>query len=571
MISLRKALTIPFVILSLTLAATIALLSYHTGRIAVDKLSELLVFDIAHRVSQAVNLHLVGSRVALAAVMPPKGGTHEKLDVKIAPSGTLASRMSIASALHTDPNHYLYYGNSQGQFLGVNRVDADKVELRIKTDAAMPRQFFEVTTALMPPRLVQTEAINFDPRERPWYQHAAKVGRTAWTPIYVDFTKNELVATRVKPIFNAENKLDGVLGTDVSLLQLSAFVASLKVSANGVAFLIDANGDLIAASTKEALWKTEGDKKLRVNAKNSSSEIIRNTFQQFENVIKSNITMVTPQAGRFEVKGDSVVSAIHIIKDDVGLVWYALVAVPSSDFMGEVKSNMWRTAITAIVASIIAISLGLWILNWVTRDLRLLSDATKRVREGQPYAPLAIARRDEIGQLARSFEKMHIDLQTDELTGLSNRETFSKILQQRIKENEAKIAPEKFGVLFIDLDHFKAINDEHGHLIGNRILVAVAARMRETLRARDFICRYAGDEFAALINGVDDELSANKIAEKLAQSIAMPFADITSKFGEPIQITASCGMACYPSDGKTELALIDVADKRMYRHKWLSR
>jgi diguanylate cyclase (GGDEF)-like protein len=83
--------------------------------------------------------------------------------------------------------------------------------------------------------------------------------------------------------------------------------------------------------------------------------------------------------------------------------------------------------------------------------------------------------------------------------------------------------------------------------------------------------RYAGDEFAVLINGVEDDASGALIAEKLAQNLALPFIDITSKLGAPIQITASCGLARYPSDGRTELELLDVADKRMYRHKWLSR
>jgi diguanylate cyclase (GGDEF)-like protein len=571
MISLRKALTIPFVILTLTLAATVAMLSYHTGRDAVDKLSESLVFDIAQRVSQAVDRHMIGSRIALAAVMSTDDGLDDNLLRTIASPGAFESRMSIATSLHTDPNHYVYYGNHKGQFLGVNRLDGDTIEVRVKTDARMPRQFFEVSPRAAARKNIPTKVDNFDPRKRPWYQHAAKVGRPSWTPIYVDFTKSELVATRVLPVYDADKKLEGVLATDVSLMQLSAFIASLKVSANGVAFLIDANGEMIASSTKDALWTGEGNNKSRVNASSSSNAIIRRTYAQFESMIKADKKIQTPIASRFEHNNGTVVSAIHIIEDDAGLVWYALIAAPRSDFMGDVEGAMWRSALVGVVASILAISLGLWILNWVTRDLRLLSQATQRIREGQPYSPLAIQRRDEIGDLARSFEQMHIDLQTDELTGLHNRETFTKILQQRINENDKKIAPEKFGVLFIDLDHFKTVNDEHGHLIGNQILIGVAARMRETLRARDFMCRYAGDEFAVLINGVEDDASGALIAEKLAQNLALPFIDITSKLGAPIQITASCGLARYPSDGRTELELLDVADKRMYRHKWLSR
>ncbi len=571
MISLRKALTIPFVMLTLTLAATIAMLSYHTGRDAVDKLSELLVFDIAQRVSQAVDRHMLGSRVALDAVTPTDADVIEKLLRKIAVPSPLEARLSIATSLHTDPNHYVYYGNQKGQFLGVNRIDKGKVEIRIKEDPLKPRKFYETSERSAEQRLSNTKEDNFDQRERPWYKHAVKMGKPAWTPIYVDFTKNELVATRVQPIYNADKNLEGVLATDVSLLQLSAFIASLNVSANGVAFLIDANGAMIASSTKEALWTVDGNKKLRVNASNSSTEIIRRTYAQFEELIKSEQKIQTPLSRRFVQDNGTVVSAIHIIEDNTGLLWYTLVAAPRSDFMGDAEDTMWRSALIGLIASIIAISLGLWILNWVTRDLRLLSQATQRIRESKPYTPLAIQRRDEIGELARSFEQMHIDLQTDELTGLNNRETFTKILHQRIRENENKIAPDKFGILFIDVDHFKQVNDIHGHLTGNRILIGVATRMRETMRARDFMCRYAGDEFAVMINGVADDASGALIAEKLAKRLAEPFADILSKSGEPIQITASCGFAHYPNDGRTELALLDVADTRMYRLKRLNR
>jgi diguanylate cyclase (GGDEF)-like protein len=575
MVSLKKALTIPFVVLTLTLATVIAGLSYQTGQNVISRMSERLIFDVAYRVSQAVDRHMVGSRVALDAVIPTQTGAHDNRLLSLA---SLEPRMSIATALHTDPNRYIYYGNNQGQFLGVNRLDEKSVEIRIKTDADKPRQFFEVSElrdsrdSRKPTKVEQTI---FDPRERPWYKHAAQTGKSSWASVYVDFAKDELVATRVRPVFDADKKLEGVLATDVSLLQLSRFVSTLTVSANGVAFLIDANGDLIASSSGEALWTTKDGAKQRINAMDSPSAIVRDTFAQFQSVVKQGERIETPFAKYFDSEKGAVVGAIHIIQDDVGLLWYAIVAVPSRDFMGDLSTAVTRSVLIALVAAIVAIMLGLWILNWVTHDLKLLSEATSRVREGKLFEPLAIDRRDEIGQLARSFEKMHIDLQTDDLTGLYNRETFMKLLKRQItdahSQNQAKRSSDKFGVLFIDLDHFKDINDEHGHLVGNQVLVEVAKRLRTTLRAGDAICRYAGDEFAVIINNVDDATAIKLIADKVIDQLAKPLTEVVGKFGAPVTTSGAVGYAIYPADGLTDLELINVADKRMYRHKWLSR
>jgi hypothetical protein len=116
--SLRKALTIPFVLLMLILAGVIALLSYRTGQDAVNHLTERHIAEIAHRVSLAVERHLVGARVALEAVFPEHDGRYQ-----LPPSAIsdLEPRMAVATALHTDPNNYVYFGTHDGQFLGVYR------------------------------------------------------------------------------------------------------------------------------------------------------------------------------------------------------------------------------------------------------------------------------------------------------------------------------------------------------------------------------------------------------------------------------------------------------------------
>jgi diguanylate cyclase (GGDEF)-like protein len=570
--SLRKALTIPFVLLMLILAGVIALLSYRTGQDAVNHLTERHIAEIAHRVSLAVERHLVGARVALEAVFPEHDGRYQ-----LPPSAIsdLEPRMAVATALHTDPNNYVYFGTHDGQFLGVYRQDKSSVEVRQKKLASAPRELIHVDELTGKRALIKREQAIFEPRERPWYKQAVAANAPAWTPVYVDFTKKELVTTRVHPVHRASadggKALAGVLATDVSLAKLSAFMKTLSASKNGVVYLVDSGGELIASSTGDALSMTEGAQVKRIAATTSASMLIRESYVPFRDYVVKGAQISTPLFKRINTSAGATLTAVHIIRDKLGLSWYVIVAAPESDFTAPFSKAVLISILLSIGAAAIAVMIGLWILNWVTRDIAILSQATSRLREGQSYSPLPIQRGDEIGLLARSFERMHIDLQTDPLSQLYNRDTFTKLMNREIAMNEAIPLPDHFGLLFIDLDRFKDVNDEHGHITGNRVLAEVATRLKSTLRSEDIVCRYAGDEFTALVRGLDDYSSAKVIVEKIHAAIAAPMTEIVGKYGEPLQIQASVGYAIYPSDGRTDLELINVADKRMYRDKWLSR
>jgi diguanylate cyclase (GGDEF)-like protein len=573
-LSLRNALTIPYVILTLVLAAVIALLSYSAGLKAVESLSSRLLADTVQRVSQAVERHLVGSVVALEAVLPHAEGVHS---TSLPDFTELEKRMSMATALHFDPNNYVYYGNRQGQFIGVNRASDQLVEVRVKTDQMQPRQFFHVGKANTERKLVRAETAIYDPRIRPWYQVATAQQKPVWTPVYVDFTSNELTTTRAHPVFSANKEIEGVVATDVSLRKLSEFVKKLSLSEHGVAFLVEANGDLIATSSEEPLSRIEDGVKRRVSAADSKDELIRATYAQFAPTIRTNSVIKTPFYTQFSTSIGTVGGAIDTVKDDAGLTWYALVALPHRDFMGDVIANTKRTVLVAILAALAALGLGLMVLNWLARDLRQLVIATKRIREGHVGESLAISRNDEIGELARSFEKMHVDLQVDELTGTFNRETFARLLDRRIREartiesagGSASNGGAIFSVLFIDTDRFKSINDTHGHQVGDKVLQLVANRIRQSVRAGDVVARYGGDEFVVLLKDVGLLSTAKTVARKINEMMAQPIPghSLSLRSGATLEVSVSIGVSLFPVDGNSVDELIMVADRRMYQEK----
>lgn len=149
----------------------------------------------------------------------------------------------------------------------------------------------------------------------------------------------------------------------------------------------------------------------------------------------------------------------------------------------------------------------------------------------------------------------------DALTGLPNRALFNDRLEHGLAQ--AKRHGFTLAVMFVDLDGFKAINDLHGHAVGDALLQSVADRLKENTREDDTVSRYGGDEFLYLLMSIDDDTHVLKIAEKIAASIQKPCA---LSVGDVV-VKSSIGISLYPKDGTSAADLIENADKAMYRAK----
>jgi len=149
----------------------------------------------------------------------------------------------------------------------------------------------------------------------------------------------------------------------------------------------------------------------------------------------------------------------------------------------------------------------------------------------------------------------------DTLTGLPNRALLEDRLGQILVMSHRQKA--HIGVMFIDLDRFKQVNDSLGHGLGDRLLKIVAERLVQCLRAEDTIARMGGDEFAVLLPGIEQPEAAVKVAQKLLDSLAQP-VEID---GQELFATGSIGISLYPIDGEDTQALLKHADIAMYRAK----
>lgn len=151
---------------------------------------------------------------------------------------------------------------------------------------------------------------------------------------------------------------------------------------------------------------------------------------------------------------------------------------------------------------------------------------------------------------------------TDEVTGLFNQRKLAKDLEDIIKEHEEE---EKcFSVMFIDVDHFKQVNDLYGHVVGSQMLIDIGKVLKRLLRDTDTIYRYGGDEFVVIMTDVSTDI-VHKVALRILNSVKR--MDFNLENGDIYKLSISIGIAEYPKNAKSAKELIQFADEMMYESK----
>lgn len=189
------------------------------------------------------------------------------------------------------------------------------------------------------------------------------------------------------------------------------------------------------------------------------------------------------------------------------------------------------------------------------------------LREARDTSELAQLRatnahlRNEVAALKRREAEAQRRADRDPLTGLYNRRRMMELLNAAIAD--AARRNQYVGLLFIDLNGFKAINDEHGHAAGDRILITAAQRIAARVRVGDIVCRYGGDEFVVLLPSILEAGAVSSVADTIRERIALP----NWINGQERRVSAAIGEALYPHDGDDGATLLERADAAMYRAK----
>lgn len=234
-------------------------------------------------------------------------------------------------------------------------------------------------------------------------------------------------------------------------------------------------------------------------------------------------------------------------------------------------------AMGGFVASIAFAVLGVYVINRsLVSSMSRLASGAMRVAAGDRHTPVDVEIPHELASVADTFNRMTSKIleqeeavvraaRTDGLTGLLNRREFDRLLGE---EGEEIRRSDRYGaalsLVMADLDHFKQLNDTHGHQAGDEVLVAVAETLRESVRDVDRVCRFGGEEFTVLLPDSDAE-AARRTAERIRAAVEARAVEIGPQ--QTVNVTLSLGFVTYPAGGSTPDALLKGADTAMYRSK----
>ncbi|MDT9001893.1 GGDEF domain-containing protein [Paucibacter sp. APW11] len=197
--------------------------------------------------------------------------------------------------------------------------------------------------------------------------------------------------------------------------------------------------------------------------------------------------------------------------------------------------------------------------NWVLARGRVVS------RDAQQWALRMIGTLSDINARRLSEERVRFMASHDALTELANRAHFGERMHYALAN--ARRYGDSLGLILLDLDRFKPINDQYGHAVGDQLLQMVAKRLRNAVRETDVVGRIGGDEFVVLLTGPVTRGSAQVVVDKIFNQVAQPM----ELSGVRIELTCSIGLALYPDDGQDEISLTKAADAAMYRRKHAGR
>ncbi|NET77163.1 response regulator [Okeania hirsuta] len=430
---LKTVLIVPFILQIVTAVGLVGYFSFTNGRQSVETLASKLTLEISTRIQQHVLDYLDKSHQVLRITNDAiTSGNFDLYDFG-------AIRLYFWQIVkdqewETD----LFFSNEEGEFINVDiNPESGDIVLRILTTATQPlRETYLLDERANISKLLKIR--KYDPHIRPWYRAAEKIGEPTWSSIYPSFSdKNtSLDIAAVKPIFDSDDNLIGVLGNETRLTEMTQFLNNLKISPNGKSFIMEHSGNLIASSEDIepfVITKINGERNIeRLHAFDSNNVVVSATATHLEKMFGSLEKVNRSKQFSFLINKKWYYASVIPVKDGRGIDWLVVVVVPESDFMEKIDANTRTTILLSITALIIAILVGIFTAYWITRPILQVNSAAKKIAEGKWENQLDIDRGDEVGELAQSFNRMATQLKNSFETLEAKNQELKKL--DRIKD-----------------------------------------------------------------------------------------------------------------------------------------
>jgi len=433
---LQIVLVVPFLIQIFAAVSLVGYLSFKNGQRAVNDLAEQLM----DRTSEVVDEHLKSYLSVPQTLNQINADAIHRgiLDVGVG-EARLRHRKILGKyfwdQIRVYDLTYIGIGLTTGEGLGVARYDGKTITIDDWT-AKPPNNTYTYATDNQGNRTQVNARWDWENSKEPWYTQPIAAGKPIWAKIVTGNypTGPYIAASASRPIYDSQNRLLGMIATDIHLLKLSEFLRSLDVSKSGQVFLLERNGTLIASSSTEKPFTLVNQKVQRLQAIESPNLMIQNIARHLQtlNGFKS-ITKGTDF--QLEVQGKRHFVDVAPWRDKYGLDWLVVVSVPENAFMAQINANTQTTIALCFGALVVASVMGVFTSHWIVRPILRLNRASEAMASGNLDQTVETSRIQELNILSNSFNHMAGQLH-ESFTAL---EKSKEELEDRVEERTTEL------------------------------------------------------------------------------------------------------------------------------------
>ncbi len=371
-------------------AAVVGWAMHQSNLQTVDALTRQVIGGVVQRVQTGTLEHVGRAQTIFNGMLPEVPNQQQaRRAQELLDNPAQFEALAFALTRMTPDVTYLYLGTGKGDFLGVRPAVASsqsQSRIGIQTSLDERRRYFSASKPGDRSQPLPSDTEAYDARTRPWYQAALKARERVFTSIYPARSNKQLVITLAQPVFGRDGEISGVFAIDLYLQRLSNLLQIQKISANGVAFIVDADGFMVASSTGDELFSERGDALVRNKPDESRNPLVRQAYAQVLPVLgqtKESSVQRESYDGRDNSGSNALVVAMRPFGEAEGLRWSLVVAAPENDFTGDARAAVKQALMVMLAVLALGAALATLFAQRFSRRFTKLSQAAAQLGRGE--------------------------------------------------------------------------------------------------------------------------------------------------------------------------------------------